>query len=455
MAKQMRFNAFSMNCVGHQSQGLWRHPRDRSTEYTSIGHWTDLARTLERGRFDALFLADVLGVYDVFGDSPDAALRAGAQIPANDPLLVVPVMASVTEHLGFGVTGITSFEPPYTFARRLSTLDHLTAGRVSWNVVTGYLDSAARAMGDERQEAHDRRYEMAEEYMEVVYGLWEGSWEDDAVVRDRAGGTYADPAKVHAVVHEGRYYRLDGIHLCEPSPQRTPVIFQAGSSADGQRFAAAHAECVFVAGYDRERLRSSVARLREQVEAQGRRPDDVLVYAMVTVIVAETDEAAERKRDEYAAYASPEGALALLSGWSGRDYAGPATEGPTTEAIQGTYRPHDLDATARHVALGGVSPILVGGPGRIADELEAWMADTGVDGFNLTRQVMPETYVDFVDLVVPELQRRGVYRRDHPPGDTLREKLFGGGPRLTPPHPATRFRRPPATRISAGPEPAR
>ncbi len=147
MATPMRLNAFTMNCVGHQSQGLWRHPRDRSMEYTSIEHWVELARTLERGCFDTVFLADVLGVYDVYGGGPDAAVRTAAQVPVNDPMLVVPVMAAVTEHLGFGITGITSFEPPYTFARRMSTLDHLTAGRVSWNIVTGYLDSAARAMG--------------------------------------------------------------------------------------------------------------------------------------------------------------------------------------------------------------------------------------------------------------------------------------------------------------------
>ena len=162
MTAPMRLSAFTMNCVGHQSQGLWRHPRDRSADYTSIGHWVELARTLERGCFDTVFLADVLGVYDVYGGGPDAAVRTAAQVPVNDPMLVVPVMAAVTEHLGFGVTGITSFEPPYTFARRMSTLDHLTAGRVSWNIVTGYLDSAARAMGDGAQTAHDDRYDMAD-----------------------------------------------------------------------------------------------------------------------------------------------------------------------------------------------------------------------------------------------------------------------------------------------------
>ena len=193
MKKEIRLNAFAMNCVAHQSPGLWTHPRDRTADYNRLPYWIDLAKTLERGRFDGLFLADVLGVYDVFGDSPDAALRTAAQTPVNDPLLLIPAMAAVTEHLGFGVTSNLSYEPPYTFARRMSTLDHLTEGRVGWNVVTGYLDSAAKGAGKDKQTGHDDRYDIADEYMEVVYKLWEGSWEDDAALRDRARGIFADP----------------------------------------------------------------------------------------------------------------------------------------------------------------------------------------------------------------------------------------------------------------------
>jgi alkanesulfonate monooxygenase SsuD/methylene tetrahydromethanopterin reductase-like flavin-dependent oxidoreductase (luciferase family) len=171
MKKEIRLNAFAMNCVAHQSPGLWTHPRDRTSEYNRLPYWVDLAKTLERGRFDGLFLADVLGVYDVFGNSPDAALRNATQTPCNDPLLLIPAMAAVTENLGFGVTSNLSYEPPYTFARRMSTLDHLTAGRIGWNVVTGYLDSAARGAGKDKQTAHDDRYDVADEYMAVVYKL--------------------------------------------------------------------------------------------------------------------------------------------------------------------------------------------------------------------------------------------------------------------------------------------
>jgi alkanesulfonate monooxygenase SsuD/methylene tetrahydromethanopterin reductase-like flavin-dependent oxidoreductase (luciferase family) len=168
MAKQIRLNAFDMNTVGHQSPGLWTHPRDRSDSYNTLDYWTSLARTLERGQFDAIFLADVLGIYDVYKATPRTALENAVQVPVNDPLMVIPAMAVVTEHLGFGVTCALSYEHPYPFARRMSTLDHLTRGRVGWNIVTGYLESAARGMGRSEQTGHDERYEIAEDYMTAV-----------------------------------------------------------------------------------------------------------------------------------------------------------------------------------------------------------------------------------------------------------------------------------------------
>src|SRR6202045_2401763 len=248
MTKESRLNAFDMNCVVHQSAGLWTHPRDHAVDYTSLEYWTELAQILERGCFDGLFIADVLGVYDVYGGNVDTAISQGIQVPLNDPVLVIPPMAQVTKHLGFGVTCTLSFEPPYPFARRMSTLDHLTRGRIGWNIVTGYLNSAAKGVGMNAQNAHDLRYRIADEYMEVMYKLWEGSWEGGAVVRDKKSGIFANPEKVHSVHHEGKYYRVDAIHLCEPSPQRTPVLYQAGASTRGRAFAAAHAECVFING---------------------------------------------------------------------------------------------------------------------------------------------------------------------------------------------------------------
>src|SRR6202012_4207913 len=220
MKKQIRLNAFAMNCVAHQSPGLWTHPRDRTAEYNRLPYWIDLAKALERGRLDGLFLAAGLGVSDVFGGGPDAAFKYATQTPANEPLLLISAMAAVTKHLGFGVTSNLSFEPPYPFARRMSTLDHLTDGRIGWNVVTGYLDSAARGSGKDKQTAHDDRYDIADEYMEVVYKLWEASWENAAPVRDPYRGTFADPEKVHRIRHEGKNFRLCTNHHSDPVADR-------------------------------------------------------------------------------------------------------------------------------------------------------------------------------------------------------------------------------------------
>lgn len=446
MAKEILLNAFHMNCVGHQSCGLWRHPRDRSSEYTSMKYWQDLAKTLEQGLFDGIFLADVTGVYDVYNNSPDAALRSASQVPANDPFTIVPVMAAVTENLAFGVTGSIPYEPPYAFARRISSLDHLTNGRLAWNIVTGYLDSAARGVGKKSQMTHDVRYDIAAEYMEVVYQLWEKSWQDDAVLRDRERGIFADPEKVHMISHDGEYFKLDAIHLCEPSPQRTPVLFQAGTSAKGQNFAARHAECIFIGSTSTQACAKTVKGLRKQALEHGRRGDDLKIFGMMSVIVAETDEAAEAKRQDYIKYASLEGALALMSGWSGIDLSGfdlhALTGEVKTEAIQSAMNSvgsKTVGEWAEFLALGGAAPLAVGSPKAVVDILQHWMDETDIDGFNLAYTVMPECIDDFVELVVPELQSRGVYKTEYKEG-TMRHKLFGRGPRLNSPHPAADYR---------------
>src|SRR3974377_1133587 len=283
MTKEIRLNAFAMNCVVHQSPGLWTHPRDRTAEYNRLPSWLELAKALERGRFDGLFLADVLGVYDVYGNSPDAALRHATQTPANEPLLLISAMAAAAEHLGFGVTANLPCEPPYPCARRMSTLDHLTEGRIGWNVVTGYLDSAARGAGKDKQTAHDDRYDIADEYMEVVYKLWEGSGGAAPAIRARARGIVPDPSKVHRVTHEGDNSRLNAIHLAEPSPQRTPVLYQAGTSPRGRQFAAQHAECGFMSGPSAKVIRPRVAAIREQAAKAGRNPKEILMFSMFTV----------------------------------------------------------------------------------------------------------------------------------------------------------------------------
>src|SRR6202046_1306696 len=356
MKKEIRLNAFAMNCVAHQSPGLWTHPRDRTSGYNRLPYWIELAKTLERGRFDGLFLADGLGVYDVFGGSPDAALRNATQTPANDPLLLISAMAAVTRHLGFGVTSNLSFEQPYPFARRMSTLDHLTEGRIGWNVVTGYLDSAARGAGKDKQTAHDDRYDVADEYMEVVYKLWEGSWEDDAALRDRTRRIFADPSKVHRVRHEGNHYRLAAIPFREPSPR--------GCAPGGAAIVALAAEA-------------------------GRNPAEILMFSMMTVILGRTEAEAKAKFADYRQHSNPEGALTLMSGWTGVDFstydlvqevrhvqneAGRSAMDNITRADPD--RVWTVREVVQHVGIGGAGPVVVGTPEKVADQIDAWFDAT-------------------------------------------------------------------------------
>ena len=451
--KHIRLNAFDMNCVGHQSPGLWTHPDDRADSYNMLEYWTDLARILERGKFDALFLADVLGIYDVYNGSPRTALENAVQVPVNDPLMPISAMALVTRDLGFGVTCALSYEHPYPFARRMSTLDHLTKGRIGWNIVTGYLDSAARGMGLPQQVAHDDRYDVAEDYMQAVYKLWEASWEDGAVLRDRTARRFADADKIHRIRHDGPHFKVDAIHLCEPSPQRTPVLFQAGASTRGRAFAARHAECVFINGPSKKVVGGIVADLRHRAAEAGRDPADLVILTMMTVIADTTAKAARNKYQDYLGYVSEEGALALMSGWTGLDFGAMRADevvrfsdkaNAMTSALE-AFTTADPDRTwtvgeiARHAAIGGRSPVLIGSGAEIAEELQGWVEDTGVDGFNLAYALTPGTFADVADLVVPELQTRGLYKRDYAPG-TLREKLFGRGARLPETHPGASVR---------------
>jgi len=441
-SKNIRFNAFTMNTVGHQSPGLWTHPRDESHRYIDAAYWQDLARLLERGRFDGVFLADVLGVYDVFEGAADAALKHAVQAPLNDPLALVPLMAGVTRHLSFGVTCALTYEHPYTFARRISTLDHLTQGRIGWNIVTGYLDSAARNLGLPQQLAHDDRYDLADEYLDVVYKLWEQSWEDDAVRRDKTGRVFTDPAKVHPIRHVGPNYQVPGIHLSEPSPQRTPVLFQAGTSSRGRAFAGKHAECVFLSGPSITVVKGYAEGIRAAVQAAGRAAEDVLIYAQALIVTAPTEAEARAKLREYRQHVDIEAALALLSGWTGVDFSRYPLDatidyldtqaGRTALASFSSADPGKrwtVREAAEFIGLGGRGPVLVGDPAQIADQLIAWQDATGIDGFNLTYAVAHENLRDVVDLVVPELQARGRYPLDYEPG-SYRHKLFGAGPRL-------------------------
>ncbi|WP_347016158.1 LLM class flavin-dependent oxidoreductase [Acinetobacter seifertii] len=452
MTKKISFNAFEMNCIAHQSPGLWRHPQDRSVEYKDLEYWTDLAKILERGFFDGIFIADVLGIYDVYHQSAEHALTGAVQVPVNDPLQIVPAMAAVTKHLGFGVTTSISFEHPYPFARRISTLDHLTKGRVGWNIVTSYLESGSKNLGLKTQVNHDNRYDIADEYLEVLYKLWEGSWEEGSVLRDRENGIFADHKKVHPIQHEGKYFTVPGIHICEPSPQRTPVLYQAGASSRGQKFASQNAECVFIAAPSKIATKKVVQGIRQKLAQEGRDPYSVKIYALLSIVTDETDAKAHAKFKEYQSYGSYDGALTLLSGWSGVDFSQyqptDKVEYIQTNAIQSLLdsyvnadpeRVWTIEEIANWNSLGGNGPVLVGSAETVSDALQQWVEDTDVDGFNLAYILAHQTFADVVEFIVPELQKRGVYQTSYAQG-TLREKLFGAGPYLPENHRGAKYR---------------
>lgn len=448
---RLRFNAFSMNCVSHIHHGQWVREDSRSVDYTDLDAWVELAQVLERGKFDALFLADVVGTYSSYGGSRDAAVEEGLQTPVNDPSLLIPAMALATEDLGFAFTQSILQEQPFNFARRLSTLDHLTKGRVGWNIVTSYLADAGRNLGFGGLPSHEERYRRAEEYMQVVYKLLEGSWEEDAVVRDVERGIYADPAKIHDIDHRGEFYPdVPGPHLAEPSPQRTPVLFQAGASEWGRDFAARNAEAIFIIAGTHDAARIVIEDVRGRAARVGRDPEDIVFFLGMSFIVGGTEEEALAKAADLDRTASARGYAAHTAGGMGVDLSGIDLETPIGELddynTQGIAKglidsAPDKTWTFGDLLASRAMNRVVGTPEQIADALEGWL-EVGVGGINMPYYVTPGTFVDFVDGAVPELQRRGLMQSEYAPG-TLREKLADGrlGSRLPDSHPGGRTRR--------------
>ncbi|MBR8640474.1 LLM class flavin-dependent oxidoreductase [Streptomyces tuirus] len=451
----LKLFAFDVTAPAHLTAGSWRDARDQGGRYTDLSYWTGTARMLEEAHFDGIFFADTVGYHDVYAGSPDAAIRDAGQFPINDPTLVVSAMAAATRHLGFGVTASLTYEQPYALARKFSTLDHLTAGRVGWNIVTSYNESAARNLGLGTQIPHDKRYDMADEYLEVCYKLWEGSWQDDAVVRDPAAGVYVDPRRIHPIEHKGTYFEVPGLHLCEPSPQRTPMLFQAGASSRGMRFAAQNAEAVFVNSLTPEMTKRSVDKLRTAVAEAGRDPRSVKVLALMTVIVAPTDAQAQEKFEEHVRNVSYEGALARFAGWTGIDLSSLDPDMPLEYAdVDGSrsmvemFSKADPDRTwtprqiAEFIGIGGSGAVVVGSPQNVAAQLRHWQETVGIDGINLSYATKPGSWEDFIELAVPELRRQGLVRDSYDEkAATLRESFYGAGQHLTlADHPASAIR---------------
>jgi long-chain alkane monooxygenase len=453
MAKRIHLNGFKIAGVGHTAIGLWRHPDSQAHCYKHLEYWTETAKTLEAGMFDSLFMADFSGLADVYGGNADETFRQAIHAPLNDPMLAISAMAAVTRNLGFAVTVPTTYEQPYSFARRMTTLDHLTRGRIGWNIVTSAVRSAARNLGLTQQVAHDERYAMAEEFMEAVYKIWEGSWRDDAVILDRANNVYADPSRIRKVAHRGKYYAVPDEFMCEPSIQRTPVLFQAGASDAGKQFGARHAEAIFLVNPNVKGLRRTVSETRELVERNGRDPRSVKFMAGISVIVGETDAEAQAKYEDQIRYIDLVGTLARQSALTQMDLSKIDIDKPLehveTDGIRSflerfTKGDPDRTWTPRQIAqmmsrsAGGIS--VVGSPETVATRLEELMEEAGIDGFNINDHMPLSAFPDFVRLVVPELQRRGRVWTEYV-GSTLREHVSeANGSRLDHRHVASGYR---------------
>jgi FMN-dependent oxidoreductase (nitrilotriacetate monooxygenase family) len=426
--RQLRLGAFMRPTTIHT--GAWRYPGAFPDANFNLAHLRRFARTLERGRFDAFFMADHLAVLNM----PVEALKRSHTVTSFDPLTLLPALAVDTEHLGLIATASTTFEQPYLIARRFASLDHISGGRAGWNVVTTSNPDAALNFGREEHMEHDERYARAREFVDVVTGLWD-SWADDAFERDVESGIYFDPEKLHVLNHKGRYLQVRGpLNIARPV-QGWPVIVQAGASEAGRQLAAETAEVVFAAGGRLPDAQAFYADVKGRMEALGRNRDHLKILPGAFVVVGETVEEAREKRARLDSLVHYQSAIASLSIALGHDASvfdpdAPLPEIPESNASK-TSRDRVVamakreNLTVRQLAqrLGGYSGLaFVGTPKTIADSMEEWLIGEGCDGFNVMFPYLPEGLDDFVDKVVPELQRRGLFRREYE-GRTLRENL--------------------------------
>ncbi|WP_439532356.1 LLM class flavin-dependent oxidoreductase [Polymorphobacter sp.] len=429
-AGQMSLFAMPMGSGAHAAG--WRHPLAAPSRLTDIGHYRAIAEIAERGLFDALFLADAQGFRPVAGREAYAAVDAVRM----DPVTVLGALSMVTDRLGLIATLSTSFNEPYSAARRLATLDHVSGGRAGWNVVTSTTENEAHNFGRDAHYGHAERYARAEEFVEVARAVWD-SWDGDGVTADKASGRYFDPDKVHAVAHAGAHFRVAGPATMPRPPQGHPVIVQAGASEAGLAMAARMAEAVFTSHPSLESAVAFYGLLKGQVEAMGRPRDALKILTAVQPIVAETTAEAVAIADELEALIPTELALSLLGmQFGGFDFAGfdpdgplpaippnNASKGSQTRIIEHAAREGmSLVQIARHVAGGRTSKTLAGTAEEVADELARWFRAGAADGFVIAAPILPDMLAQFVDGVVPILQARGLFR-DRYRGRTLREHL--------------------------------
>ncbi|RDW83487.1 DszA family xenobiotic compound monooxygenase-1 [Coleophoma crateriformis] len=444
--KQIKLCILDLPCAScYMSSGQWKSPTDKSTTKDRLKYYLDLAKVAEKGKISAIFFADWYAGFETYANSLDPMLKAGHQTGHMDPVPIISAMAAVTESLAFAATASTSYVNPYILARQFSTLDHLSEGRIGWNIVTSWSKAAANALGAPNVVPHDERYVQADEYMEVVYKLWESSWADDAATWDAEKGIGYDPTKIKYIEHNGKYHQMKGRSQVHPSPQRTPVLFQAGTSRSGTSFAAKHAEAMFLNTATPTEAAKFIKGARAEAAAQGRDPASLKFFPCIMPIIGKDSEDAKAKHATALKYADPIAGLAQFSGYAGIDMSQfpldepvELSEKPGVSAVVSTFRalealtPTGEPWTPRRLgyrmAMGGLHPQPCGSAAEVADVFEEWIKVADVDGFTIGLVTNPQSSIDIVELLVPELQRRGLFWEDYDvPGGTFRENLMGPG----------------------------
>jgi alkanesulfonate monooxygenase len=442
---ELKLGAF-FNPTGHHVAS-WRHPRSQADAGINFAHYVEIARTAERAKFDMVFLADNVGVREAHMD----ALCRSAQYIANfEPITLIAALAAVTERIGLVCTATTSYNEPFHIARKFASLDHISGGRVGWNLVTSGMAAEAYNFGRDAHYGHAERYDRAREFAEVVVALWD-SWDDDAFVRDKASGLFFDPAKLHRLNHVGKHFKVRGPLNIPRPPQGHPVIVQAGTSDDGMDVAARFAEVIFSANLTIESCQDYYREIKRRAAQKfGRNPDHLKVMPGLSCYVGRTAEEAEEKYQYQNSLMHPIVAREILSTVLGGvdlspyDFDGPLPENlPMSQGSQSHFRYVTELARSKNLTMRQIAEVVAGArgklvikgtPAQIADFMEHWYCEEAADGFNIMPPTLPGGLDDFVEMVIPELQRRGLFRTEYT-GRTLREHL--GLPR-----PASRYARP-------------
>jgi len=428
--------------VTHSHPG-WRHPKTTG-DFLGLDYYADIARTLERGKFDFMFFADVLAIPRRYGDDIADTLRRGTQGAVGlDPMMVASALAGTTKKLGLAITKSVTYFSPYDIARSFASLDHLSGGRVGWNVVTSLNQAEGQNFGRDEMLDHDLRYDRADEFLEVAYKLW-NSWQEDAIVRDRASGLFADPSKVHEIHHVGPHFKVRGPLNVSHSPQSRPVIIQAGSSGRGKDYAARWAEAIFEIDPSPDSRRAYYVDVKARASNFGRDPSKIKIFPAVMPFVGHSEAEAREKQAFHNELADPISGLITLSAHTDHDFSRYPLDAPVGDikapGSQGLFAVARAlsvknDLTLRDVgklyAQGIILPQFVGTPTQVADQLEAAWSAEECDGFMISAAWSPGAFEEFVDLVVPELQRRGLFRKEYE-GTHLRDHLGLGKASLEP-----------------------